>query len=180
MFNLEKVICFMDWNSLFNGFLGSLVGAGITAIVVYQTARWQVKKTFKLQIDWERNRILERETAQRRSIVQNLLGELQDNLEIAKEAHDHYSWALVFADIWTSTRGEIWFLTNETQKILRQIYMHVQRYISKAEDRRAAKDFGIGGWDRTMKDEIDYLTKEIPTAIGLLEDQIKQNPNSVT
>ncbi len=53
MFNLEKVICFMDWNSLFSGFLGSLVGAGITAIVVYQTARWQVKKTFKIQMDWE-------------------------------------------------------------------------------------------------------------------------------
>jgi len=30
----------MDWNSLFSGFIGSLVGAGITAIVVYYTTRW--------------------------------------------------------------------------------------------------------------------------------------------
>ncbi len=170
----------MDWNSLFSGFLGSLVGAGITAMVVYQTARWQVKKTFKLQMDWERNRIVEQETVQRRSIVQNLLGELRDNLEIAKEAHDYYSWTLVSADIWTSTRGEIWFLKDETQNILRQIYMHIQRYISKAEDRRAAQDFGKGSWDKTMKDEIDYLIKEIPTAIDLLEDQLKQNLNSGT
>lgn len=169
----------MDWNSLFSGFLGSLVGAGITAVVAFKTARWQVKNTIMLQVNWERNRIIEQETARRRSAVQNLVGELQDNLEIAKNAHDFYSWALLSADMWTIARGEIWFLSTDSQNILRQVYMHVQRYITKAEDRRAAKDFGIGSWDKTMKQEIDYLLNNIPSALTQLNTWLRRNDDSI-
>ena len=163
----------MDWNSLFSGFIGALVGAGITGYVVFKATRWQVKNTIELQMKWERTRITEQESFRQRSVVQNLLGELQDNLEIARNAHDYYSWALIPADMWITNRGEIWFLSPETQGLLRQIYMHVQRYITKAEDRRVAGDLGRGAWDSTMQEEVDYLVHNIPLAITQLENWLK-------
>ena len=53
----------MNWNSLFSGFLGSVIGAAIASIVTFFTAKWQMKNSIKLQINWEKKRFKEKSFA---------------------------------------------------------------------------------------------------------------------
>lgn len=171
MASWTTIINSIDWNSLFSGFIGSLVGA----IVVLLTTHWQVKNTFRLQVDWERKRIARQENERYQSLVRNLIGELRDNLQIAPQAHDYYSWAELSSDTWAVSRGDITFLPAEMQDGLRQAYLHVQRYNSKLEDRRAADDFGKGYWDNTIQEELKQFSDKADEVIRPLGEWLQEH-----
>jgi hypothetical protein len=94
---------------------------------------------------------------------------LGDNLEFLPHIHDYYSWAELSTDAWELSRTELHFLPAEIQQGLRQAYMYANRYNTKLKDRRAAKDFGIGRWDNTLKSDSDAYSKKATYAKGELE-----------
>jgi len=163
--DLATIMKSIDWNSLFSGFLGSIIGALATLLAT----RWQVENTIRMQTAWDRKRLEEQAMERQRSIIRGLIGELSDNLEILPHIHDFYSWANLSTDAWELSRTELHFLPADIQEALRQAYMYANRYNTKLKDRRAAQDFGKGQWDDTLKFDSDAYSARATYAKGKLE-----------
>ena len=150
----------MNWNSLFSGFLGTVIGAAIASIVTFFTAKWQMKNSIKLQINWEKNRFEEKEKQQNKSLVNNIIAEVENNIEIASDPQHHYSWIYLSIGMWKDFRGKMEFLPERIQTHLRAAYIQAHNYNIMLDDRRAMGDHGRGYWDRPLNDKIQ-LTKQL-------------------
>ncbi len=148
--DLVTILRNIDWNSLFSGFIGAVTGALSTFLIT----RWQITKSLRLQRQWERERIEAQSVVRQQSIVHNLIGELEANVAVTKNAHGRYTWIKLLCDLWTLSKGEVLFLPAKTQDLIRDTYTYLQRYNDAIEDRRTEGNIKDAGWDTLLESEL--------------------------
>jgi len=167
---MYEIIGDMDWDSLLSGLIGSLLGAVIASVVAFLTARWQVKKTIRLQMNWEKERIVEREEKQNTLLTNNIITEIENNIEIAANPKHRYSWIYLSIDIWLEFRGQMEFLPDHVQTQLRAAYICAQQYNTMLDDRRVMRDHVIGGWDEELGRKIRLVLQLSERALESIRD----------
>lgn len=162
----SNVISLFDWNSLFSGFIGTIIGASISTLV----ARYQVRKTHELQMDWERDRINQQQTKDRTSIVRGLISEASFTQGVIK----YFSWSTIPIDVWESKKGEIGFLPDNAQDVLRNLYRFIQLHNSNIVNARAQGDFSSEGeWFTGVAAARQGIRKHCVDIMKLLEDWLQ-------
>ncbi len=139
------------WNNLLSGLIGAVIGAVIGGYLSYLGAIKAAEKTITAlyKQDHERREIEAKE--KKDAIVNNLLGEISENIDLADQNQIAHAKIKFITDAWDSARGNLYYLSEPTQAQIQKAYINAHNYNALVEYDLAKVPYGAGYFDDEMK-----------------------------
>ena len=112
----------MEWSNLFSGFIGALIGGGLSFLASVYTTNKNIRSLKAMEQERQ-----ERESEkQRETIISELIAEIEDNLQDATNVTYSESASVpMLSDMWNSHKGKLDFLVPGVRESLRCIYAQI-------------------------------------------------------
>lgn len=111
----------MDWPILFSGAIGAIVGG----VATLAGSIWATTRTVNSSVVLARGERKETERIARLASASGLLAEIKDNLQLLGETPDNHTLVPFLTDMWEAHKGNMNFLSSDTQENVRKGYAAV-------------------------------------------------------
>lgn len=162
----------MDWDNLFSGLVGAIVGGILSATGTYFATMRAAERTMTVAVEQEKSQRKEQETSLRGSLLRSLLAEINENLHFADNYEVRYAKVRLLTDSYEQMKRNLQLIPPEIIEPFREAYAAAMRFNKLVDYQETKVNPGAGTWDKDIAKMAGEAKEKFSECKRLLEEDI--------